>query len=81
MDSLLNPFKSTLHQAGEATVAAQKHLLELQRAQMKLVEEQTVSAFKMNKAGFEASTEFMNNVNKTMLAAFAPKAPAATPAA
>ncbi len=81
MDSLLNPFKSTLTQAGEATLAAQKHLVELQRAQMKIAEDQATAAFKMNKAGFDASAEFMNNVSKTMLAAFTPKAAPATPAA
>ncbi len=79
MDALLNPFKSTLHQAGEQLLASQKQALAWQRAQLELVEQQTAANLKMGKAGFDASSEYMQAVSKSMVAAFTPKSE--TPAA
>ncbi len=76
MDTFTTPFQTTLHQAGEQAVAAQKQVLDYSRTQMKLAEQQALSNLSLGKAGFDASAELAMNASKSMLAAFAPKAPA-----
>lgn len=76
MDAFFAPFKSNFHAAAEQALAAQKQVLDFQRAQMKLVEEQTLASLRMTKAGFDASAELATNVTKSMTSAFAPKAEA-----
>ncbi len=76
MDTFTTPFQTTLHQAGEQAVAAQKQVLAYTRAQMKLPEQQALSNLSMGKAGFDSTAEFAMNASKSMLAAFAPETPA-----
>lgn len=76
MDTIFTPFKSTLHQAGEQLLASQKQVLSWQRAQLELVESQAATSMKLGKAGFDASSELAQNVSKSLVAAFAPKADA-----
>ncbi len=76
MDTIFAPFKTNLHTASEQLVAAQKQVLDWQRAQLKLVEEQTLANLRMSKAGFDASAELCSNVSKSVVSALAPKAEA-----
>lgn len=74
MEAIFAPFKSTMFQAGEQVLAAQKQMIAWQRSQLELAEQQAATSMKMGKAGFDASAELAQNVSKSMVAAFAPKA-------
>ena len=73
MDTLLDPVRSTLLQAGAQALTLQKQMLDAQRAQAKVAEETTLAGMKFARVGFDIAADFATNASRTLVSAYAPK--------